>query len=119
MTLTPQRRRKLVRAQAEALALDLLAKVGLAHKAHDYPSALSGGQQQRVAVVRARAREPRAILSDEPTSALDPETIRSVLDVMKALAREGTTMIVVTPGMGFAREVADRVVFMADGQIGE
>jgi ABC-type polar amino acid transport system ATPase subunit len=119
MTLTPQRRRKLPRAEAEERARVLLAKVGLAHKADDFPSALSGGQQQRVAIVRALAMQPKAILFDEPTSALDPETIGSVLDVMKALAREGTTMVVVTHEMGFAREVADRVVFMADGQIVE
>jgi len=117
MTLTPQRRRKLPRAVAEEQARALLAKVGLAHKAEDYPSALSGGQQQRVAIVRALAMQPKAILFDEPTSALDPETITSVLDVMRDLAREGTTMVVVTHEMGFAREVADRVVFMADGQI--
>lgn len=119
MTLTPQRRRKLPRAEAEERARALLAKVGLAHKADAFPSALSGGQQQRVAIVRALAMQPKAILFDEPTSALDPETIGSVLDVMKALAREGTTMVVVTHEMGFAREVADRVVFMADGQIVE
>jgi ABC-type polar amino acid transport system ATPase subunit len=119
MTLTPQRRRKLPRAQAEEQARALLARVGLAHKADDYPSALSGGQQQRVAIVRALAMRPRAILFDEPTSALDPETITSVLDVMRDLARDGITMVVVTHEMGFAREVADRVVFMADGQIVE
>jgi len=119
MTLTPQRRRKLPRAEAEERARALLAKVGLAHKADDYPSALSGGQQQRVAIVRALAMQPKAILFDEPTSALDPETITGVLDVMRDLAREGTTMVVVTHEMGFAREVADRVVFMADGQIVE
>ena len=119
MTLTPKRRLKLPRAEAEERAKALLAKVGLAHKAQDYPSALSGGQQQRVGIVRALAMQPRAILFDEPTSALDPETISSVLDVMKDLAREGATMIVVTHEMGFAREVADRVVFMADGAIVE
>lgn len=119
MTLTPERRRKVPRAQAEDQARALLARVGLAHKADDYPSALSGGQQQRVAIVRALAMQPKAILFDEPTSALDPETITSVLDVMRDLAREGTTMVVVTHEMGFAREVADRVVFMADGQIVE
>ncbi|BCB21172.1 amino acid ABC transporter ATP-binding protein [Bosea sp. ANAM02] len=119
MTLTPRRRLKLPRAEAEARAQNLLTKVGLAHKAQDYPSALSGGQQQRVAIVRALAMQPRAILFDEPTSALDPETISSVLDVMKGLAREGATMVVVTHEMGFAREVADRVVFMADGAIVE
>jgi ABC-type polar amino acid transport system ATPase subunit len=119
MTLTPQRRRKLPRAVAEDEARKLLARVGLAHKADDYPSALSGGQQQRIAIVRALAMQPKAILFDEPTSALDPETISGVLDVMRDLAREGTTMVVVTHEMGFAREVADRVVFMADGRIVE
>ncbi len=119
MTLTPRRRRKLSRPAAEDRARALLAKVGLAHKAEDYPSALSGGQQQRVAIVRALAMQPKAILFDEPTSALDPETITGVLDVMRDLAREGTTMVVVTHEMGFAREVADRVVFMADGAIVE
>lgn len=119
MTLTPQRRHGIPRAAAEEQARALLAKVGLAHKAQDYPSALSGGQQQRVAIVRALAMQPKAILFDEPTSALDPETISGVLDVMRDLARDGTTMVVVTHEMGFAREVADRVVFMADGQIVE
>ncbi|WP_293796201.1 amino acid ABC transporter ATP-binding protein [uncultured Bosea sp.] len=119
MTITPERRRGVPRAKAEEEARALLARVGLAHKALDYPSALSGGQQQRVAIVRALAMRPKALLFDEPTSALDPETIGSVLDVMKDLAREGTTMIVVTHEMGFAREVADRVVFMAEGRIVE
>jgi ABC-type polar amino acid transport system ATPase subunit len=119
MTLAPERRRKLARADAEHEARRLLARVGLAHKADDYPAALSGGQQQRIAIVRALAMAPRAILFDEPTSALDPETISGVLDVMRDLAREGTTMIVVTHEMGFAREVADQVVFLADGQIVE
>jgi ABC-type polar amino acid transport system ATPase subunit len=119
MTLAPQRRRKLSRTEAEHEARKLLARVGLAHKAEDYPSALSGGQQQRIAIVRALAMAPMAILFDEPTSALDPETISGVLDVMRDLAREGTTMIVVTHEMGFAREVADRVVFMAEGRIVE
>ncbi|PTM40060.1 amino acid ABC transporter ATP-binding protein [Bosea sp. 124] len=119
MTITPERRRGIPRARAEEEARVLLARVGLAHKAQDYPSALSGGQQQRVAIVRALAMRPKAILFDEPTSALDPETIGSVLDVMKDLAREGTTMVVVTHEMGFAREVADRVVFMAEGRIVE
>lgn len=119
MTLTPMRRLGLSRAEAEAQARALLARVGLAHKAEDYPSALSGGQQQRVAIVRALAMRPKAILFDEPTSALDPETIVDVLDVMRGLARDGTTMVVVTHEMGFAREVADRVVFMAEGAIVE
>ncbi|GJD65524.1 amino acid ABC transporter ATP-binding protein [Methylobacterium frigidaeris] len=119
MTLTPMRRLGLSRAEAEAQARALLARVGLAHKAEDHPSALSGGQQQRVAIVRALAMRPKAILFDEPTSALDPETIADVLDVMRGLARDGTTMVVVTHEMGFAREVADRVVFMAEGAIVE
>ncbi|MDX3805257.1 amino acid ABC transporter ATP-binding protein [Bosea thiooxidans] len=119
MTITPERRRGVPHGQAEEEARALLARVGLAHKALDYPSALSGGQQQRVAIVRALAMRPKALLFDEPTSALDPETIGSVLDVMKGLAGEGTTMVVVTHEMGFAREVADRVVFMAEGRIVE
>lgn len=119
MTITPERRRGVPRVKAEEEARALLTRVGLAHKALDYPSSLSGGQQQRVAIVRALAMRPKAILFDEPTSALDPETIGSVLDVMKDLAREGTTMVVVTHEMGFAREVADRVVFMAEGRIVE
>ena len=118
-TITPERRRKLPRPVAEDRARQLLAKVGLAHKAEAYPSALSGGQQQRVAIVRALAMQPKALLFDEPTSALDPETIGSVLDVMRDLANEGTTMVIVTHEMGFAREVADRVVFMAEGRIVE
>ncbi|KMO43574.1 hypothetical protein VQ03_07750 [Methylobacterium tarhaniae] len=119
MTLAPMRRLGLSRAEAEAQARALLARVGLAHKAEDFPGALSGGQQQRVAIVRALAMRPKAILFDEPTSALDPETIVDVLDVMRGLARDGTTMVVVTHEMGFAREVADRVVFMAEGAIVE
>ena len=119
MTLAPVRRGLHERGEAEAEARRLLARVGLAHKADVYPSELSGGQQQRVAIVRALAMRPKAILFDEPTSALDPETIADVLDVMKDLARDGTTMVVVTHEMGFAREVADQVVFMADGRIVE
>lgn len=117
MTITPERRRGISRSQAEEKAKQLLWRVGLLDKAYDYPSALSGGQQQRVAIVRALAMEPRVLLFDEPTSALDPETISSILDVMKSLAHEGTTMVVVTHEMGFAREVADKVAFMADGNI--
>jgi glutamate transport system ATP-binding protein len=98
---------------------DLLARVGIANQAEKYPAQLSGGQQQRVAIARALAMEPKAILFDEPTSALDPEMVNEVLDVMTALAREGMTMLVVTHEMGFARRAADRVVFMADGQIVE
>lgn len=119
MTLAPVRRGRLTRAEAEASARQFLSRVGLADKAEAYPSELSGGQQQRVAIVRAMAMGPKAILFDEPTSALDPETISSVLDVMKGLAADGVTMVVVTHEMGFAREVADEVVFMADGGIVE
>jgi ABC-type polar amino acid transport system ATPase subunit len=97
----------------------LLERVGIPEKANMYPATLSGGQQQRVAIARALAMQPRVMLFDEPTSALDPEMIREVLDVMRDLAREGMTMLVVTHEMGFAREVADRVVFMADGTIVE
>ena len=107
------------RAEAEARARALLARVDLADKAGAYPSELSGGQQQRVAIARALAMDPIAMLFDEPTSALDPEMISEVLDVMVALAREGMTMIVVTHEMGFARAVADRVVFMHEGRIVE
>lgn len=107
------------RAQAREKALELLDKVGLKEKADVYPSTLSGGQQQRVAIARALAMEPKALLFDEPTSALDPELVGDVLEVMKTLAREGMTMIVVTHEMGFARDVADRVIFMADGYIVE
>ena len=105
--------------EAHAKALELLDKVGLKDKADVYPSTLSGGQQQRVAIARALAMEPKALLFDEPTSALDPELVGDVLDVMKSLAKEGMTMIVVTHEMGFARDVADRVIFMADGYVVE
>ncbi len=119
MVLAPMRRRQLRRSDAEVRARQLLAKVGLAHKADAYPSELSGGQQQRVAIVRAMAMSPKVILFDEPTSALDPETISEVLNVMKQLALDGMTMVVVTHEMGFAREIADEVIFMADGVIVE
>ena len=102
---------------ADKLALELLAKVGLSDKADAYPNNLSGGQQQRVAIARALAMEPKIMLFDEPTSALDPELVGEVLNVMKDLAKQGMTMICVTHEMGFAREVADRVVFMYDGVI--
>ena len=105
--------------EAHAKALELLDKVGLKDKADVYPSTLSGGQQQRGAIARALAMEPKALLFDEPTSALDPELVGDVLDVMKSLAKEGMTMIVVTHEMGFARDVADRVIFMADGYVVE
>jgi len=109
--------RKRPKKEAEQVAMDLLAKVGITDKAHVYPTKLSGGQQQRVAIARALAMQPKLMLFDEPTSALDPEMIGEVLDVMVKLAREGMTMIVVTHEVGFAREVADRVIFMDFGRI--
>jgi len=105
------------RAQAVAIGEKFLAKVGLTHKRDEYPNRLSGGQKQRVAIARALTMEPKMMLFDEPTSALDPELIGEVLDVMKQLAQEGTTMLVVTHEMGFAREVSDRVLYMEDGQL--
>jgi polar amino acid transport system ATP-binding protein len=105
--------------EAEAAGIELLKKVGLEKKAHTMPSLLSGGQQQRVAIARALAMEPEALLFDEPTSALDPELVGEVLNVMKELANEGMTMVVVTHEMAFARDVADRVIFMADGYVVE
>jgi polar amino acid transport system ATP-binding protein len=117
ITVGPRQLRKMSKAQANALAHELLAKVGLSQKASAYPSTLSGGQKQRVAIARALAMQPRVMLFDEPTSALDPELVGEVLQVMKALAKEGMTMIVVTHEMGFAREVADVVMVMDAGQI--
>ena len=117
LVLAPMKVRGIDRKTAEATAMELLGKVGLSDKADSYPDQLSGGQQQRVAIARALAMKPKALLFDEPTSALDPETIQEVLDVMIKLAKENITMVVVTHEMGFARQVADRVVFMADGQI--
>ena len=111
--------RKRSKKEAEEKAIALLKKVGIPEKAGSYPDNLSGGQQQRVAIARALAMDPKVMLFDEPTSALDPEMIGEVLDVMKALAREGMTMVVVTHEMGFAREVADRVIFMDEGKIVE
>ena len=108
-----------VKAEAEAKAKDLLRAVGLEDKAEAYPSQLSGGQKQRVAIVRALAMEPKVILFDEPTSALDPEMVGEVLDVMKTLAKQGMTMVVVTHEMGFAREVSNRVIFIDEGRIAE
>ena len=119
LTLAPVQVKKMSRGEAERLARRLLERVGIPEKAHAYPATLSGGQQQRVAIARALAMQPRVMLFDEPTSALDPEMIREVLDVMRDLAAEGMTMLVVTHEMGFAREVADRVVFMAEGVIVE
>ncbi|MEW6489860.1 MAG: amino acid ABC transporter ATP-binding protein [Thermodesulfobacteriota bacterium] len=107
------------REEAEGKARRLLQKVGIAEKESEYPSRLSGGQQQRVAIARALAMDPKIMLFDEPTSALDPEMVGEVLDVMKTLAREGMTMVVVTHEMGFAREVADRVLFMDEGKVVE
>jgi general L-amino acid transport system ATP-binding protein len=119
ITLAPRQVRRMPRAAAEELAMSLLEQVKIPQQAKKYPGQLSGGQQQRVAIARALAMRPKVMLFDEPTSALDPEMINEVLDTMKDLAREGMTMIVVTHEMGFAREVADRVVFMADGRIVE
>ncbi|WP_433735809.1 amino acid ABC transporter ATP-binding protein [Pseudomonas putida] len=119
VSLAPIRVRGLSRRDAHARARELLVKVGMGDHAHKYPSQLSGGQQQRVAIARTMAMEPRAILFDEPTSALDPEMVGEVLDVMQNLARSGVTMVVVTHEMGFARRVADRVIFMESGRIVE
>ena len=119
LTLAPIKLKKEPRAQAEQRAMQLLDKVGLVDKAESYPVQLSGGQQQRVAIARALAMNPKIMLFDEPTSALDPEMIGEVLEVMVTLAREGMTMVVVTHEMGFAREVADSVVFMDEGKIVE
>ncbi len=117
LTLAPIKLKGLSKKEAEERAYYLLEKVGIRDKAHQYPRRLSGGQQQRVAIARALAMNPKIMLFDEPTSALDPEMIGEVLDVMKTLAEEGMTMIVVTHEMGFAREVADRVIFMDEGKI--
>ena len=115
ITLAPVQTGLMKQAQADQQAMELLRRVGLEDKADSYPNQLSGGQKQRIAIVRALAMKPKLMLFDEPTSALDPEMVGEVLDVMKQLAQEGMTMVVVTHEMGFAREVADRVVFMADG----
>ena len=117
MTLAPVKVKGVSQADADKKAMELLERVGLADRANAYPIQLSGGQKQRVAIVRALAMEPDVMLFDEPTSALDPEMVGEVLDVMKALAREGMTMVVVTHEMGFAREVGSRMLFMADGKI--
>ena len=119
MTLAPIKLLKKTKAEAEAKAMDLLKRVGLEDRAQSYPSQLSGGQKQRIAIVRALCMEPDVMLFDEPTSALDPEMVGEVLELMKQLANEGMTMVVVTHEMGFAREVADRVIFMCDGKIAE
>ncbi|WP_220740881.1 amino acid ABC transporter ATP-binding protein [Leuconostoc miyukkimchii] len=119
ITLAPKRVKKLTSEEAEKQAHELLALVGLQDKADVYPKSLSGGQQQRVGIARSLAMQPKYLLFDEPTSALDPETVDDVLDVMHNLAKQGITMIVVTHEMGFAREVASKVVFMADGVVVE
>ncbi|TDT56468.1 amino acid ABC transporter ATP-binding protein [Fonticella tunisiensis] len=117
ITLAPVRVKKVPKEEAERTAMRLLRRVGLEDKADSYPSKLSGGQKQRVAIARALAMEPDVMLFDEPTSALDPEMVGEVLDVMKELAADGMTMVVVTHEMGFAREVGDRIIFMSDGEI--
>lgn len=119
LTLAPMMLKKLPKETAEAKALALLERVGLADRADSYPNQLSGGQKQRVAIVRALCMEPDVMLFDEPTSALDPEMVGEVLDVMKELAHEGMTMVVVTHEMGFAREVSNRVIFLDEGVIAE
>jgi polar amino acid transport system ATP-binding protein len=115
--LAPIKVRKISKEQASQRGMELLKKVGLAEKANAYPDSLSGGQKQRVAIARALAMEPKIMLFDEPTSALDPEMVGEVLEVMKQLAKEGMTMVVVTHEMGFAKEVGDRVIFMDEGYI--
>ena len=117
LTLAPMKLLKKSKAEAEKTALELLERVGLKDRAEAYPEQLSGGQKQRVAICRALCMNPEVMLFDEPTSALDPEMVGEVLDVMKSLAREGMTMVVVTHEMGFAKDVADRVIFMCDGKI--
>ena len=117
VTIGPMKLLKVSKEEAEKRATELLKRVGLADRANAYPSQLSGGQKQRIAIVRALCMQPDVMLFDEPTSALDPEMVGEVLEVMKSLAKEGMTMAVVTHEMGFAKEVADRVVFMADGKI--
>ena len=117
MTLAPRKLLKKSKAEAEEKAMGLLTRVGLADRANAYPSQLSGGQKPRIAIVRALCMEPQVMLFDEPTSALDPEMVGEVLDVMKQLAHEGMTMVVVTHEMGFAREVGNRMLFMADGKL--
>jgi general L-amino acid transport system ATP-binding protein len=119
ITLGPRQVRKMPKKEAQDLAMDLLTRVQIPEQAHKYPGQLSGGQQQRVAIARSLAMSPKVMLFDEPTSALDPEMIKEVLDVMVELAEGGMTMLVVTHEMGFARAVADRVMFMADGEIVE
>ncbi|WP_053956094.1 amino acid ABC transporter ATP-binding protein [Inediibacterium massiliense] len=117
ITLSPIKVKKLGKEEAQKIAMNLLKRIGLEDKAQNYPNQLSGGQKQRIAIARALAMSPDVMLFDEPTSALDPEMVGEVLDVMKELAADGMTMVVVTHEMGFAKEVASRVVFMDGGQI--
>ena len=117
ITLAPTRLHRMTRAQADERAMELLERIGLADKANVYPGSLSGGQKQRIAIARALAMDPEVLLFDEPTSALDPEMVGEVLELMKELARGGMTMVVVTHEMGFAREVANRVIFIDEGVI--
>ena len=117
ITISPIKVKGLSKEEAENKAYKLLDKVGLREKANAYPSSLSGGQKQRIAIARALAMEPDVMLFDEPTSALDPEMVGEVLNVMKDLAKEGMTMVVVTHEMGFAKEVGDRILFMDQGKI--
>ncbi len=119
LMLAPVQLKIMSKDEAKSKAMDLLRRIGLEDKADVYPSTLSGGQKQRIAIVRALAMNPKVMLFDEPTSALDPEMVGEVLDLMKELANEGMTMVVVTHEMGFAKEVADRILFMADGVIAE
>jgi len=119
ITLAPVRTKLMTQAAADETAMQLLHRVGLEEKADAYPNQLSGGQKQRIAIVRALAMNPKVMLFDEPTSALDPEMVGEVLEVMKELAKEGMTMVVVTHEMGFAKEVADKIIFMEEGKIAE
>ncbi len=119
ITLAPTLVKKMVKEEAEKKAMELLERVGLPDKRDSYPKSLSGGQKQRIAIARALAMNPKVMLFDEPTSALDPEMVGEVLDIMKDLAKEGMTMVVVTHEMGFAREVGDRILFMDGGYIVE
>lgn len=119
ITITPRLEKKIPKAEIEAKALELLKKVGLESKANEYPRKLSGGQKQRLAIVRALAMDPDVILFDEPTSALDPEMVKEVLEVIKDLAVNGMTIVIVTHEMGFAKQISDRVLFMDGGNICE
>ena len=119
ITIAPIKVKNMTKLEAEEIAMKLLKRIGLEEKAYTYPNQLSGGQKQRIAIIRALAMSPEVMLFDEPTSSLDPEMVGEVLDVMKVLAKEGMTMVVVTHEMGFAKEVGNRVLFMDDGKIVE